>query len=131
MPEQYEQCRVEALVSCVCDGTFQTVPLQAKLDVTEFGKYLKIILIDDTEKVTKQPVMNAFQFLMSERSTKVWPAFRNLDRPNKRFQLHNAIVRWLQDHNLGWQKEYRSLGEHFVHVLGECLWLVDPHRQNY
>ena len=80
-------------------------PYKQNWKTVEFGKYLKIVLIEDCDKVSQQPVKDAFHVLMTQRHSKVWPKFHNFDRPNRRFELHNAIIRWLQDRNLGWQKQ--------------------------
>ncbi|XP_070571401.1 uncharacterized protein [Ptychodera flava] len=134
LPNDYEQCCVEVLVSKELNGKFQSVPLTAKVtDCLDFGKYFQFTLNNDENPTNKstRPTVNAFDLLLRSRGEKVWPAFRNIDRPNARFQLHNAIVRWLQGQDLGWQKQSKSMGDQFVRVLGDCLWITDPHRQTF
>ena len=64
---------------------------------------------------------------MNAHKKQVWPKFKNIDRPNRKYELHNAIIRWLQDMKLGWNATGASFGEQFVSALGDLLWKLDPH----
>ncbi|XP_070535261.1 uncharacterized protein [Ptychodera flava] len=128
---EYSDFPVESSVSTSMMGNFQSIPMSVTISaLVEFGKYVTFNLTGgELQKESRQvPVQNAFQLLMGGARKKTWPKQRQLDRPNARYKLHNDIVQWLQGQNLGWDYGSRSLGDQFVNVLGDALWLIDPHR---
>ena len=101
----------------------QTVPLASKLNaVVEFGRYFTFALHGESESHREMPVVDAFVRMREGQLKKVWPKFYNITRPNRRHELHNSIIRWLQERHLGWSQSCDSLGESFVKSLGDALW---------
>jgi hypothetical protein len=72
--------------------------------------------------------VNAFSLMKRAQGQKVWPTLRRLFRPNMRFKLHNDLIMWLTNLNLGWSLDIKELGVKFVDVVADILWYLDPHR---
>ena len=132
---EYSEYPLRAEIAEGEGGKFQSVPLHLQIKgAAEFGKYFRFNVLEECgsntlkERTPSKSLPNAFEALMTAQKRKVWPKFKNIERPNKKYELHNKIVRWLQDMGLGWDLAAASLGENFVAALCNQLWHLDPHR---
>lgn len=93
-----------------------------------FGKYFKFVL-DLPVIIDERPVVqNAFQVMMMYANEKCLPCARETTRKNAKFELYNAVLKFLCASDLGWKRESLHLGKHFVVVLCDALWMLDSHR---
>lgn len=70
---------------------------------------------------------NAFSLLMQGAQDKVHlPDKWRIESPNKKLELKNHLIDWLQKNKLGWESSYaKELGVAFVNTLANTLWFVD------
>jgi len=100
--------KVTGTVSTLPTAVFQTVPLNVLVsECIEFGKYFKFLV--EMPAKEKTVVNDSFQIL--------------------KFELYNGLIKFLKDRGLGWRRASLHFGEHFIGVLCDALWIVDPHRQ--
>ena len=67
---------------------------------------------------------DAFSLLMQKAQQKVHsPDKWRIVTPNKKLQLKNDVIDWLEKNKLGWEPSYaKHLGTTFVTTLANTLW---------
>lgn len=122
--------KVTATVSTSPTAVFQAIPLNVLVnECIEFGKYIKFIV--EMPAKEKTVVNDCFKLMMQSSQQKCLPELKDTSRKNSKFELHNALIKFLNDHELGWRMGSLHFGEDFIGVLCDALWIVDPHRQKF
>lgn len=114
LPQKYRDWPVACSVSKDVDMLAMPIPLTASItESSHFGKYLTFTIEEDVKSALSQ-VPDAFKLMMDRARTgkdKIYPAMKDMTRPNARYSLHNAILRWLQEVGVGWTQSTTSMGE--------------------
>ena len=97
-----------------------------------FGKYVRFYVKKDDEpsSVSSPPVQlpNAFTILMAHRSPSRTLPPRIAPARNKKDELHNAIIDWLEKEELAWSPSIEcKTGFNTVCTLCDVLWYLDGH----
>lgn len=126
---------VKAMVGKDPTGFFQNVPLNVKVsDCCVFGIFFKFCVqppakVDEQMQTNRVNASNAFDVLMQAAKDKRVPEKRDTSgMKNAKFDLYNVIIQHIRDSGLGWRSESLDVGEHFVQILCDSLWYLDPHR---
>ena len=96
--------------------------------IAQFGKYLKVIVVLETEKndstSTMTPTRDAFSVMLSAASKKGVPS--PLPGRNQKEHLYNSVLQFCEKQNFVWKgDEINTIGVKFVRCMCDILWYVD------
>ena len=100
--------------------------------VSALGQYVEyLVTITTDEDVATTEIRNgranAFILLMQGAQERAHLSDKwRIETPNKKLELKNHIIDWLQKNKLGWEPAYaKQLGVAFVSTLANTLWFID------
>ena len=68
--------------------------------------------------------------MATQRNTKNLPPAFPENKPNRKIQLKNDILKWLERNELGWSTDAcEQQGNKFINTLTETLWNLDGHAE--
>ncbi len=133
IPEEYQASAIDVKV-----GKCRTDQIAVSLDssitevVSSLGQYMDFAVHGAIETMPlSKPVRDASTVLMqSSRSCHALPQMWQVLLPNRKRDLKNDIIDFLERNKLGWSPTHaQHCGKLFVNMLAEVLWNIDGNHQ--
>lgn len=116
-----------------------TNPSESLVDIVScLGQYIEFVITEETipddssgSSSENSNTVNIFTLMMAtQRNNKNLPPAFPENKPNRKIQLKNDILKWLETNELGWSTgACEQQGNKFINTLTETLWSLDGHAE--
>ena len=147
IPEEYRTSSVEATVGKTKSDMIHVSPQCCISDVVSaLGQYVEFSVevagpsgadgvpsISGSEQAQNSGTQNAFMLLMaSSRQTASLPSKWEIKTPNKKLEMKNYVIDFLENNKLGWDPSHaQQCGTAFVNTLVDSLWYIDDSHKTH
>ena len=141
IPDEYRTSSVEATVGKTKSDMIHVSPQCCISDVVSaLGQYVEFSVevagpggadgvpsTSVSEQAQNSGTQNAFMLLMaSSRQTASLPSKWEIKTPNKKLEMKNYVIDFLENNKLGWDPSHaQQCGTAFVNTLVDSLWYID------
>ena len=144
IPDEYRTSCIEARAGKNKAAMIQVSPQCTVSDVVStLGQYIEFTVAKPTESFPLESTIiidddspssgtkNAFVLLMaSSRQTSSLPTKWEIRTPNKKLEMKNDVIDFLEKNKLGWDPSHvQSCGTTFINTLVDSLWYIDGNHQ--
>ena len=116
-----------------------TNPSESLVNIVScLGQYIEFVITEETipddssgSSSENSNIVNIFTLMMAtQRNNKNLPPAFPENKPNRKIQLKNDILKWLERNELGWSTDAcEQQGNKFINTLTETLWNLDGHAE--
>ena len=102
--------------------------------VSALGQYIEFVVSQSVDaSMTQEACLRADAFalmMQSSRSSNALPQRWQIVTPNRKLEMKNDLLDFLERNKLGWTASYiQQCGESFVNMLANVLWYIDGNHQ--